>query len=248
MEKVLKLYKEIGETPLECLERFRDANPEYKGVPMTYAGRLDPMAEGILLVLVGEECKQKEKYLAYDKEYEVEILLGFATDSYDILGKVTDSLGGSTSKSFPDLFLILQSFVGKFTQEYPRYSSRLIPKVSHLAIARNRTLDNWPTKDVEIYSVDYLDMYEMEALELLADTQTRIAKVKGDFRQKETLDLWRENLGMSDVPKIYQILKIKVSCSSGTYMRSLAHNLGQKLGMSALAYSIKRTKVGSFEI
>jgi tRNA U55 pseudouridine synthase TruB len=51
MENVLKLYKNVGETPLECLERFRVENSEYKDVPMTYAGRLDPMAEGVLIVL-----------------------------------------------------------------------------------------------------------------------------------------------------------------------------------------------------
>ena len=55
---------------------------------MTYAGRLDPMASGVLLVLAGEETKNKDKYLGLDKEYDFEILFGFATDTYDILGKV----------------------------------------------------------------------------------------------------------------------------------------------------------------
>ncbi len=234
MEKVLKLYKKIGETPLECLERFRAENIEYKDVPMTYAGRLDPMAEGLLLVLAGEECKQKEKYLALDKEYEVEVLLGFATDSYDILGKITEASEGKGPLN--DLFLILQKFVKKFEQEYPRYSSKII--------AMTDVPEELPTKEVEIHSVDYLGMEEVGAWELLSDIITRIKKVKGDFRQEETLHLWRENLENKNT--LHKIIKIKVSCSSGTYMRSLAHNLGKKLGVPALAFSIKRTKIGDF--
>ena len=82
--------KELGETPLECIERARielglDAN-----MPMTYAGRLDPLASGKLLILMGEECKEKEKYLGYDKEYEIEVLFGIKTDTGDALGQITE--------------------------------------------------------------------------------------------------------------------------------------------------------------
>ena len=60
-KSVLNLYKKVGETPLECIKRFQSDHPEYQGEKMTYAGRLDPLASGVLLVLVGKECKQKEK-------------------------------------------------------------------------------------------------------------------------------------------------------------------------------------------
>ena len=53
---------------------------------MTYAGRLDPMASGLLIVLAGEETKNKEKYLNLDKEYLFEVLFGFKTVTYDFLG------------------------------------------------------------------------------------------------------------------------------------------------------------------
>ena len=73
MKKVILLNKKEGETPLEALEVFRKRKTkqkkEYKDVKMTYAGRLDPMAEGLLIILTGEECKNKEKYLVLDKEY-----------------------------------------------------------------------------------------------------------------------------------------------------------------------------------
>ena len=56
------IYKKVGETPLEALDRLRKIKPEYREETLSYAGRLDPVAEGVMLVLVGEECKNKEKY------------------------------------------------------------------------------------------------------------------------------------------------------------------------------------------
>ena len=87
---VLPVYKNAGETPLECLERVRKQHPEFIHMPITYAGRLDPMAEGVLLLLIGDECMKKDEYLNLPKEYEVTVLFGFATDTYDLLGRVTE--------------------------------------------------------------------------------------------------------------------------------------------------------------
>src|ERR1700722_5296531 len=112
-----------GETPLECLERVRKEQKIGPQIPMTYAGRLDPMASGKLLILIGEECKQKELYLGLDKEYEVEILFGIATDTQDLLGligKVSDTAIVSSSK------INLQNYVGSLLQTYPIFSSKTI--------------------------------------------------------------------------------------------------------------------------
>ncbi|MES2213631.1 MAG: hypothetical protein V4473_02220 [Patescibacteria group bacterium] len=80
------LYKKLGETPLECIERFRNKNPELQGVSITYAGRLDPMAEGLLIVLSGDAVHEKEKYLGMSKTYFCEVLWGVETDTLDVLG------------------------------------------------------------------------------------------------------------------------------------------------------------------
>ena len=80
--------KEIGQTPLEVVTRYKQEHPEYANTPIAYAGRLDPMAHGQLLLLVGEACKERDKYLGLDKEYVFEILLGFDSDTHDILGLV----------------------------------------------------------------------------------------------------------------------------------------------------------------
>ncbi len=228
---ILHCQKEEGETPLELIDRLREGGPISKNEKATYAGRLDPLASGEMIILTSEDVHRKEEFMGQDKEYEVEVLFGFATDSFDILGKITEA--SDTKKPLDNIFLILQSFVGKFVQEYPRYSSRVI--------AMNEVPDELPTNEVEIYSVNYLGMHEKQSLELLADIQMRIAKVNGDFRQQEILDLWAEQL--LNNRGSFSILKIEVRCSSGTYMRALAHMLGKKLATPALAYTIKRKKV-----
>jgi tRNA pseudouridine55 synthase len=253
IQSPIVIYKEIGETPLEALEKARIRYGISQDVPMTYAGRLDPMAEGVLIVLVGEECKNKEKYLGFDKEYEVEVLFGFATDTYDVLGKVegrewTASLVENASPN-KDLREEVQRFVGKFVQEYPAYSSKTVDGVQLHTLANKGELPNeMPTKEVEIYDIKLLEEREINSEVLLEEIKSNIAEVKGDFRQMEILELWQQNLQGLDPYKSFQIIKIKVACSSGTYMRTLAHNLGKAFGMPALAYSIKRTKVGDYSL
>ena len=61
-EKYITLEKAVGETPLSCAEAYRSAHPELEGTPMAYAGRLDPMASGRLLILLGDECKNQANY------------------------------------------------------------------------------------------------------------------------------------------------------------------------------------------
>ena len=80
------LYKNLGETPHEAILRYKKDHPEHKDLTMTYAGRLDPMAEGVLLVLSGDLVFEKDKFLDLPKNYEFEILWGFETDTLDLLG------------------------------------------------------------------------------------------------------------------------------------------------------------------
>ncbi len=245
-QAVLTLYKKRGQTPLECIQDFKKENPEYKDDKMTYAGRLDPLAEGLLLVLVGEECKNKEKYLGLDKEYEVDILFGFSTDTYDVLGKV---VGVSETDNFriEKVKEAIQNSVGKFTQKYPAFSSKTIKGKSLFSLFKSGELDEEeiPTKDVEIKGIEVLGNRTITREDLLKDIQDSIALVSGDFRQKEILDIWNITYGRK-LYSIYHIVSIKVLCTSGTYMRSLANTIGEKVGIPASAYRIRRNRVGEY--
>jgi tRNA pseudouridine55 synthase len=238
---MLTLYKNRGETPLECLERFKKVNPEYESEKMTYAGRLDPLAEGLLLVLAGEECKNKDKYLGLNKIYEVDVLFGFSTDTYDILGKVLKNKIYSSGQ-IPDKNL-LKSFVGKFFQKYPAYSSRYFNK------ARSGELkdEEITEKEVEIKDIKIIGQKAISKNDLEKYIFESISLVKGDFRQNEILENWKEELLKSEMND-FSIISIKVDCTSGTYMRSLANSIGEKIGIPSLALNIKRVKVGGYKI
>ena len=95
MKQYVILEKEVGETPLIALRKWKEQNPEYKDVIASYAGRLDPMASGKLLVLFGEECKKQKSYTNLDKEYEIEVLFDVGTDTGDALG-LTEYSGKAT--------------------------------------------------------------------------------------------------------------------------------------------------------
>ena len=103
------LYKNLGETPNESILRFKKENPEYKDESMTYAGRFDPMAEGLLLVISHEELQNKDQYLDLKKTYEFEMLWGFETDTLDILGKISEDFFSTYSSKDTDIFLLKNS-------------------------------------------------------------------------------------------------------------------------------------------
>lgn len=286
-DKIIVLNKKEGETPLEVLESFRSKNKAYQDLKMTYAGRLDPMASGLLILLTGEETKNKEKYLSLDKEYEFEVLFGFATDTYDILGKVLKSVRqGLTQKTTrQDLVLKLelekkikqnlQHFTGKFMQKYPMYSSKTVAGKQLFEYARSGEDVVIPEREVNVKSLKLLKIKKINNKNLLENIEHRIGKVKGDFRQKEILKIWQHSMAndlkyafksnlsprarganfsarppakgfLKHTSSSFAIASFKIKCGSGTYVRSISNNLGEKIGIPALAFSIKRTKIGKW--
>ncbi len=246
IKKIVTINKKEGETPLEALEAFRAKNKEYKDLPITYAGRLDPMASGVLVLLAGEETKNKDKYLALDKEYEFEVLFGFATDTYDILGKISHFSHGVNEKLEKKIKSNLKYFIGKFTQKYPPYSSKTVKGKPMFEYSRKDIVVEAPEREVNVKSLKLIKMRIIKSQKLLENIEKRIAKVKGDFRQKEIVKLWQKNL--KNKKSIYAIAYMKIKCGSGTYVRGIANSLGEKISIPALAYSINRTKVGKYRI
>ena len=251
MKKIIILNKKEGETPLQTLERFRNSNRDYKNVPLTYAGRLDPMASGLLLVLVGDKVKEKEKYLKLSKEYEFEVLFGFATDTHDILGKVIHSniltnvgMNSSKKKLVKLIKANLKNFRGKFTQDFPVYSSKTVKGKPLFQYARRGEGVEIPSREVFVKSLTFLGIKKVTSKNLLQNIEKRIKKIKGDFRQEEILKIWKKKLNKKTIPLLTANFKIK--CGSGTYVRGIAHSLGKKIGVPALAFSIKRIKVGNY--
>ena len=216
------LYKQRGETPLERIHRFRDDNPDFKDQKFTYLGRLDPMAEGLLLVASGEDVKRKEEFLGLDKEYEFTALFGFATDTYDCLGKIV-RVEKLQDLDENQVRKVAGVYEGEREQKYPPFSSKTVlassqknslPKVlgsPQQASARlssenfsskkplfQVTLDGEidgveiPSKNINIYKMEFLGLQTLSPKELFGRLLMDISKVKGDFRQNEILITWKK--------------------------------------------------------
>ena len=261
MQNVIPIYKALGDTPYQTVQKFKKRFPEYTDTKISYAGRLDPMAEGLLLLLTGEENKNRKDYESLPKTYQFTILLGIETDSYDTLGKIVhfsyssfhlktfNEIGKSMKNDKWRMKNILRSFVGKHKQPYPPYSSKAVRGRPLYWWARHNRLNEIeiPKKEIEIYNLDLLSTKRIKIQELRNKVQDDIKKVAGNFRQEQILKSWGqffESTHISSVP----IFNFKISCSSGTYVRGLAHEIGKKLDCGAIALSIKRTSVGNFNI
>jgi tRNA pseudouridine55 synthase len=251
MKDILNLYKARGETPLQRIERFRKEHPEYKNIPMSYAGRLDPMAEGVLLILAGEANKKRNEYLGLDKEYTFDVLFGFATDTYDLLGVMTDAVTRASHKQVrtPLLLEYIAQLPGIHSQKYPPFSSKPLEGQPLFVKARKGELEGFalPEHRIEIFAASLVGMKRMTDEELMEEVERSIKAVKGDFRQERILHLWRDAVrilyGMS-----FDVATVSIHCSSGTYVRSIAHELGGQLGIPALAMRILRTRVGKYKV
>lgn len=252
------LYKNLGETPNERILRFKTDNPEYVDVSMTYAGRLDPMAEGLLLVVSGEEIKNKDNYLGLPKTYEVQVLWGFETDTLDLLGLVVESYKVRKVES-EELEKMLEKSLGKFEQSYPAYSSKPVNGPALLGLRRtSKPLFQWaregrikeieiPSHSVEIYEANFVERRTILKEELLVNLKFKIESVRGDFRQTEIWKKWFEELTQLDGSE-FIIDTLTLNVSSGFYVRQFITDMAERLGTVAVTFHIVRTKIGEYTI
>lgn len=258
MKPYVVLHKEIGITPLEVLRRWQDTNPAHKNAKASYAGRLDPMASGKLLVLLGEECKRQSHYTKLDKEYEIEVLLDLSTDTGDVLGLPTYT-GKSTNPVQAVVEACVKELVGSAEIPYPAYSSKTVNGTPLFLHTLQGTLDTIeiPTHTERIYAlaltrVAHIDSDQLgekiDALVALAPRDNSPSKQLGnDFRQDEIRAAWSTTLGAIP-PRTFVVLSLRVTCASGTYMRTLAGRIGALLGTSGITLSIHRTKIGRVRV
>lgn len=265
------LEKAVGETPLQCVERWRAAQTDaYQSVPLAYAGRLDPMASGKLLVLIGDECKRQQEYHALDKEYEFEILFGTKSDTGDVLGIVSDELlpssrdvnlglaalsassGDGISSSLVEQ--AVATFTGTITLPYPAYSSKTVGgKPLHTWTLEGRLQEiEIPRYAATIYALDVLDFKRMSAEEIYTTALRKINSlppvteaskaIGNDFRRTDVRESWEQWLH-GHRGHSFPIATLRCHGSSGLYMRTLAEAIAEQLGTTGLAFSIHRTKI-----
>ncbi|MDO8270049.1 MAG: hypothetical protein Q7T54_05280 [Candidatus Levybacteria bacterium] len=248
MKKVISVWKPVGMTPLGAVKRFKEKNPIHNNKTVSYAGRLDPMAEGIMLLLIGEENKKRKEYEVLKKTYETEIVLGITTDSFDALG-VIQRVSLPLKINEKEITSCLGRFVGRQLQLYPPYSSKPFAGKPLFWWARQERLPEIeiPQKEIEIYDCALLEMTQLPGNALATDAMGRIKKINGDFRQDKIIIGWKK-FGKKYTTDNFIKIKLQIECSSGTYIRQLAEDVGKKLGCGAFAISIKRIAVGNYTI
>ena len=170
-----------------------------------YAGTLDPLASGLMVMALGEYTKLLPYLESRDKVYEVEILLGSSSDTYDTDGVVVQR----EVKKIPSRIrleeILKTSFTGKLEQRPPRFSAIQIGGKRAYDLARQGEDFQLKRRPVEIFNIEILHY---------------------------------------DFP----VLRLRVHCSSGTYIRSLAHDLGEALGCGGVVSALRRTAVGQLQV
>ncbi|MCH2156578.1 MAG: tRNA pseudouridine(55) synthase TruB [Opitutales bacterium] len=200
-EGVLLVDKPQGITSHDVVDRVRRI---YQLKQVGHAGTLDPMATGLMIVLVGRATKISQFLMSLDKVYTGTITLGVETDSYDADGEVLDT------KPVPELreeslMMSMAAFVGDQYQEPPMFSAKKIKGVP---------------------------LYKMARKGKTVEREPRFIRVsKFEMKRFETPDI-----------------DFELACSKGTYVRSVAHDLGAKLECGAHLSALRRTKIDRFLI
>ena len=246
-DNIRAVYKPPGQTSHQIAIRMS----ETLGTKVTHSGSLDPMAEGVLVLLIGPEAMAYQvAFQAEDKDYEFDLLFGFSTDTFDSLGLVTKA-GAYDPAHFPEEELRSQvsKMVGPLTQLIPSYSSKVIRGRPMFWWAREGRLNEigQVSKEIHIKAAKLLRIQTLSSLQLKTVILKNISEVKGDFRQPEIIKTWTHFLDESSNPD-FSIATLQVTVSAGTYIRAIANDLGSKLGIPSCALRILRTRSGQFSL
>ena len=236
---MLKLvYKPIGLTPNELISNIKKKYPEYNKI--AFAGRLDPMAHGYMLLLINEHCKLMNNYLNLEKSYEYQIIFGVTTNTYDIMGNVMRE----TSQSFnlEKIFEKKKFLIGEYFQKYPQFSSKTVfynGKQTPMWKINDLTNIKIPEKRIKVKYIKYINHYYLNKRKLLLLINNRLDKVKSkNFNIKFFKEKW-QNIK----PNNFLIVKFKSHVTSGTYIREIANQLGILTNYGGTILEIYRNKI-----
>lgn len=228
MDGVLIIDKPAGVTSHDVVAQVRHILQVRR---IGHTGTLDPFATGVLAILVGRATRLAQFLSGLEKEYEAVIRLGYATDTGDITGKpIRDSAEDAKQSaeqtgdpgrrwSKEQIEAALESFRGEIDQVPPMYSAKKQGGRKLYELARRG-------EEVERKAVRVC-IYRFEAINLASKPTAKLLKDNRDG----TFDF-----------------EVRVECSAGTYIRTLAEDFGKRLGIGAHVAELRRTRVGDFQI
>jgi tRNA pseudouridine55 synthase len=202
LEGILLVDKPGDHTSHDVVARLRG---KLKMKRIGHAGTLDPMATGLLIILLGKATSVSQYLISLDKEYEGTIELGKVTDTQDADGEVMETRPVPATLTPADVQAAIKTFLGDQYQTPPMFSAIKIDGVPLYKSAR---------KGEEVAR-------EPRFIRVMNWDVTRCALPRFDFRLR---------------------------CTKGTYVRTLAHDLGQKLGCGAHLAALRRTATDKFNV
>ncbi len=198
---IFNIDKPPGMTSHDVVARVRRISGQRKA---GHAGTLDPIATGVLPVVLGKATRLVEYLADADKAYRAVLMLGATSDTYDREGHITPT-PGTLMPSRGQVEAALEQFRGDIEQLPPMHSA---------------------------IKVGGKKLYELARAGVTVERQARRVTIK------------RLELEVFNPPE----LQIFVECSKGTYIRSLAHDLGSVVGTGAYLQDLTRTRHGPFSI
>lgn len=214
------LDKPSGITSNSCLTRIKKIlNPKKLG----HTGTLDGEATGVLVCLLGTATKSQDYLMKTGtKTYEAEILLGATSNTEDVFGNIDNKIFDLSNITNESIENVCNSFIGEYNQTPPMYSSKKIGGKKLLNLAR---------KGIEVErKICKVMVFDLKVLNI---SKTKLSIYRNEF-EKNDRDLI--------------CIKIFVKCSKGTYIRTLAKDIGEKLGVGALMGNLRRTSTSGYDI
>jgi tRNA pseudouridine55 synthase len=232
MDGLLIVDKPAGPTSHDVVSRIRRALRERR---IGHTGTLDPAATGVLLLVVGRATRLAKFLSASDKSYEAVVRLGFSTDTADADGEPIGSVWQGLLPPPDAIDGALDAFRGTFPQQPPAFSAKKIDGKRSYKLARARAREaadarlkplshELPTLPAPPALPDPRDPPALPALASVTAHRLEIVSIEADC------------------------VTLIVDCSAGFYVRSLAHDLGQRLGTGAHLAALRRTRIGDFTV
>jgi len=222
LDGVVVVDKPVGPSSFDVVRRARSLTGARK---VGHGGTLDPAASGVLPICFGEATKIAQFLLDADKEYEATIRFGVVTDTYDATGTITGrTAAGHLTR--PEVERAIAGFQGWIEQRPPAYSALKRGGRPLYELARAGETIEVAARQVRIDRFEILDFLVPGAPEQSPVTERGSA----------------EDASAPEHPA----LMARIACSKGTYIRSLAHDLGAALGTGAHLEALRRTRSGPF--
>lgn len=250
---VLPVDKPYGWTSSDVVRKVRVLLRRlgYRKIKVGHAGTLDPLATGVLLICIGKATKQAEALQAEEKEYLATVAFGATTPSFDMEHPI-DNYYPTENITRENIEEDLVSMRGEQLQIPPVYSAKRIDGKRAYEHARKDSDVEMKQSLVTIYDIKLEEMGRTgreTVTRLRRGTSGRIAagnlQNPADAIHDGAADgVHAEFISEKELPTA----TIRVTCSKGTYVRSIARDLGGKLGSGGFLTALVRTRSGNYNV